>query len=500
MAVSVPIQQNLTTRSDAGTFASSGAEDRPADTFGALLSWLSNGKSSLESGPSVVAPPNAPPAQDVAQPNRPSLSPAESRSELSLKGRAQVESKDAIKSNSVETATKLPVHDAAESKVPADVRTSKTLSEVTGLPRGSSLFPMDGSNARTRKTEAGSGETISSETPGTATKSPTNEISSVMPRAHGKTSKMFSDKTAPSGPLSASQNSPGIILTAIGLLSQTSAIQVRSQPTMSMPSSALSTSVAAAPQLRTDNTRKTAEPLPVGPPPVRDEQSSRLDPSQQAASPTPSSGGDALSDKVTVRSEAVPETAALTFQSDGPQAAFSGTETLSPARLDQNQPVPAAERTMPSDQIAPALVGMLKTTDGVQSVTIRLQPVELGDVQIRVDRTADGPDHVEITTERPETLQLLQRDQPRLEQALDQAGLFSTGRTVSFQLAVPEQIGAGAFRADNTTAGSSDSGQGQGGGAWRQGSDSHGDADGGPDTDQQQAHARWFRAGLDITA
>ena len=95
---------------------------------------------------------------------------------------------------------------------------------------------------------------------------------------------------------------------------------------------------------------------------------------------------------------------------------------------------------------------------------------------------------------------MLQRDEPRLQQVLDQAGVMSTGRTVSFQVSVPDQVGATASRPDSMAAGSGSSGQGQSGGAWRQSNDTWSGSGSGTDSDQGQARARWFRAGLDITA
>jgi len=146
------------------------------------------------------------------------------------------------------------------------------------------------------------------------------------------------------------------------------------------------------------------------------------------------------------------------------------------------------------------LVEILNTTDGVQSVTVSLQPPELGQVQIRIDRSVDGATRVDITAERPETLQLLQRDQPRLEQVLDQAGVPANGRSVSFQVATPDQVSASASRPDSLATGSGDGGRGQSGGAWRQSQDQRQDPGANPDPDRRQTQTRWFRAGLDITA
>jgi hypothetical protein len=205
---------------------------------------------------------------------------------------------------------------------------------------------------------------------------------------------------------------------------------------------------------------------------------------------------DLNADKLVVRPEAaVPPTSA------NPTPALPvATESPPPPRLDPGQPPEAGTQAVPVDQVTPALVGLPRTADGAQTVTVRLQPAELGQVQIRVDQSSNGSAHVDIIAERPETLALLQRDEPRLQQALDQAGVLSTGRSVSFQIAAPATVAANVPRPDSAAAGSGGSGQGQSGGAWRQSGDGQQQSGNGPESEQGQARARWFRAGLDITA
>ena len=96
---------------------------------------------------------------------------------------------------------------------------------------------------------------------------------------------------------------------------------------------------------------------------------------------------------------------------------------------------------------------------------------------------------------------LLQHDEPRLQQALDQAGVLSDWSNGQFS---GGRTGAGrcgtASRSDSMTAGSDDSGQGQSGGAWRQNGDASRQSGQGSGSDNDRRDARWFRAGLDITA
>ena len=88
----------------------------------------------------------------------------------------------------------------------------------------------------------------------------------------------------------------------------------------------------------------------------------------------------------------------------------------------------------PAVQLAPALVQVAHAAGGHQ-ITLQLAPDELGKVSIRIDRAPDGTASVQVVVERPETLKLLQADQPQLHRALDQAGLPQEGRSLTLSLA-----------------------------------------------------------------
>jgi flagellar hook-length control protein FliK len=157
----------------------------------------------------------------------------------------------------------------------------------------------------------------------------------------------------------------------------------------------------------------------------------------------------------------------------------------------------------PAAQVAPVLVSMANAPDGAQRLTLRLDPPELGHVEIRIDRPASAPAHVDITVQRPETLILLLRDQPQLQRALDQAGVPPDGRSVTFHVATAEA----AQRPDGAPAFGTGAGAGSG-----SGSHSTSQQGGSPsrhafaDTDDTEtdfarvAPPGWVRAGLDITA
>jgi len=164
----------------------------------------------------------------------------------------------------------------------------------------------------------------------------------------------------------------------------------------------------------------------------------------------------------------------------------------------------AAYHHFPTAQLTPALMQLGHAIDGAQRLTVRLDPPELGHVQIKIDRPLDAPARVEITVEKPETLNLLLRDQPALQRALDQAGVPADGRNVTFHVATPEpslRSDPGTSPVPNTSAGG------------LTGEGSHDASRQHPQSARRQhdpvgndgeftsiAASGWMRAGLDITA
>jgi flagellar hook-length control protein FliK len=71
---------------------------------------------------------------------------------------------------------------------------------------------------------------------------------------------------------------------------------------------------------------------------------------------------------------------------------------------------------------------------GVSRFHIRLDPPELGRVDVRLDMDAGGNVNARMTVERSETLDLMQRDHRALERALAQAGLDMSKTNLEFSL------------------------------------------------------------------
>jgi len=163
----------------------------------------------------------------------------------------------------------------------------------------------------------------------------------------------------------------------------------------------------------------------------------------------------------------------------------------------------ASGATGPAHQVSTALLSLSRNADGAQSMTLRLAPPELGQVEIRIDRPQDAPARVDIAVERPETMTLLLRDQPELQRALDQAGVPTDGRSLTLHVSTPDALApsAGAHGGMTANAGSGQGGGGNGSGT-RTNSTGNGEAsaDAAEDDETPVSAPRWFRAGLDITA
>ena len=71
---------------------------------------------------------------------------------------------------------------------------------------------------------------------------------------------------------------------------------------------------------------------------------------------------------------------------------------------------------------------------GKQRFEIRLDPPELGRIDVRLDVDRDGRVTSRLVVDRSETLDLLKRDAPQLERALQQAGLKMSDNALEFAL------------------------------------------------------------------
>ncbi len=124
-----------------------------------------------------------------------------------------------------------------------------------------------------------------------------------------------------------------------------------------------------------------------------------------------------------------PGTATTTL---GAAATASGLATTanSGTSASGEAPRPAQPAPSPADQVAV----QIKTAAGAgkDQISIKLNPAELGRIEVKMELGDDGLLRAVISAEKPETLELLQRDSRGLERALQDAGLKTDSQSLAF--------------------------------------------------------------------
>jgi flagellar hook-length control protein FliK len=120
-----------------------------------------------------------------------------------------------------------------------------------------------------------------------------------------------------------------------------------------------------------------------------------------------------------VSSNAVAPNFAATLQAQAP------AEAAAKAAGDSARPVPM-------ESLAIEIAARAK--NGQRHFEIRLDPPELGKIEVRIETDTKGNSSTRLVAERPETLDLLQRDARGLEKALQNAGLKLDSAGLSFSL------------------------------------------------------------------
>jgi flagellar hook-length control protein FliK len=88
-----------------------------------------------------------------------------------------------------------------------------------------------------------------------------------------------------------------------------------------------------------------------------------------------------------------------------------------------------------------ALEIAVSAKNGKSSFEIRLDPADLGRIDVRIDVDRNGQMTSHLTVEKPETLSMLQQDAPQLQRQLSDAG-FKTG-TDGLQFSLRDQSSSG---------------------------------------------------------
>lgn len=105
----------------------------------------------------------------------------------------------------------------------------------------------------------------------------------------------------------------------------------------------------------------------------------------------------------------------------------SAAATATPAAASRSAPLPS-----PAEQVVVQIQRAI--SDGTSRITVELKPAELGSIEVRLDFGQDGRVSGTILADRPETLDLLQRDARILERSLQEAGLKADTGSLTFDL------------------------------------------------------------------
>jgi hypothetical protein len=97
----------------------------------------------------------------------------------------------------------------------------------------------------------------------------------------------------------------------------------------------------------------------------------------------------------------------------------------------------AAAPAAPTTELPPSVqIGMQvgRGRGGAETITVSLSPVELGGVEVSLELDEGGRMRAHVAVERQATLELIQRDAPQLERALQAAGIDLAPNALSFDL------------------------------------------------------------------
>ena len=197
---------------------------------------------------------------------------------------------------------------------------------------------------------------------------------------------------------------------------------------------------------------------------------------EEAAGSTKSGAVQGAGEAAGIQAVAAPQAAApaggALFAPPVPAPALPG---LAPAAPEASSAPRLMPRVAPAEQVAPIAIALALGGGAEGRITVSLDPVELGRVEVTVERVGEAA-RVQVAAERPETLALLARDGASLDRALGGAGIGGDGgRSISFSLLGTDAGGQGAgLGGSGTGPGGQEGGRGN-----RQGN-GHGNGQAGP--------------------
>ena len=114
------------------------------------------------------------------------------------------------------------------------------------------------------------------------------------------------------------------------------------------------------------------------------------------------------------------------------------TQTAHAARSVNLTPTPGHINQAPvTEQVHVAIQQASK--EGVDRITIQLDPIDLGRVEVSMQTHRDGQTHIQFLVDKPETFDSLSRDARFLERTLQEAGIKADTGSMQFNLRQPPQ-------------------------------------------------------------
>ena len=117
-----------------------------------------------------------------------------------------------------------------------------------------------------------------------------------------------------------------------------------------------------------------------------------------------------------------------------PDLQAAGLSAMHQVTGEAPREAPRAAPMPPARQVMPMAMAMLLSPGATPTLSVTLDPAELGRLEIRVGREAGGAS-LRLIAERPETLSLLVRDQRDLQQGLAQSGITLNADGIRFEMA-----------------------------------------------------------------
>mgnify|MGYP002838255821 CR=1 FL=1 len=140
-----------------------------------------------------------------------------------------------------------------------------------------------------------------------------------------------------------------------------------------------------------------------------------------------------ISTPATVSSPSLGSEGASVSRSDGPTGQFSLSQNGNTASTNTTASIVQKPIAQPAtNQVFVQLTKAVQ--NGQNKITVQLRPEELGRVEVKLDIAGDGRVKAMVMADKPETLDLLQKDSRVLERALQEAGLKTDNNSLSFNL------------------------------------------------------------------